>query len=476
MTSHAAVVARGMGKCCVAGCSAIRVHEADGYFEVGGRRFVRGETISLNGSTGDVLEGAVATLEPEVADEFKVFMEWADATRKLGVRANADVPRDAQQARKFGAEGIGLCRTEHMFFASERLPYVQQMILFAPIAKRLRAELVRLESEAAAAGGTDRESWNARLKAKRAELAEPQEKLDEALGEDPAVPAGRLLRPPEGDGRASRDDPDARSAAARVPARAGGADGRDRADGGEEGRRGRPSRRSSRSSLRSSSFTSSTRCSATAAAASGSPTPRSPPCRRGRSWRPLAGLKKEGVEVLPEIMIPLVGDVAEFRHQAAVVRKTAEEVQKAEGVTVPYLVGTMIEVPRAALTAAEIAAEAEFFSFGTNDLTQMTYGFSRDDAGKFLREYLDVGLLERDPFVSIDQVGVGQLVAMATKNGRSARPALKVGICGEHGGDPIVDRLLLPDGIELRQLLAVPRPDRPPRRGPSGARGGGRDR
>ncbi len=435
MTSHAAVVARGMGKCCVAGCSAIRVHEAEGYFEVGGRRFERGETISLNGSTGEVLEGAVATLEPEVADEFKVFMEWADGTRKLGVRANADIPRDAMQARKFGAEGIGLCRTEHMFFAAERLPYVQQMILFAPIAKQVRAELAKLEADAAIAGGTDRAAWEARLKAKRAELAGPQGKLDEALAK--ILPfqrddfygllkamAGlpvtiRTLDPPLHEFLPSREE--LLVDIARMEERK------------ESGPRCRRSSGSSSQVEQLHEF---------------NPMLGHRGCRLGITYPEITAmqaraileaacrLKKEGVEVFPEIMIPLVGDVREFRHQAAVVRRVADEVQKAEGVTVPYLVGTMIEVPRAALTAAEIAAEAEFFSFGTNDLTQMTYGFSRDDAGKFLREYVEAGVLDRDPFVSIDQAGVGQLVAMATENGRAARPALKVGICGEHGGDP----------------------------------------
>jgi pyruvate, orthophosphate dikinase len=435
MTSHAAVVARGMGKCCVAGCSAIRVHEAEGYFEVAGKRFTKDDTISLNGSTGEVLEGSVPTLEPEVADEFKLFMDWADAARKIGVRANADIPRDALQARKFGAEGIGLCRTEHMFFASERLPYVQQMILFAPIAKRLRTELARMETEAAASGAADREEWQARLTAKRIELSGPQGKLDEALAK--ILPfqrddfygllkamAGlpvtiRTLDPPLHEFLPSREE--LLVDIARME---------------ERGKSG-PELTEKKTLLahveQLHEF---------------NPMLGHRGCRLGITYPEITAmqaraileaacrLKKEGVEVLPEIMIPLVGDVREFRHQAAVVRRVADEVQKNEGVKVPYLVGTMIEVPRAALTAAAVASEAEFFSFGTNDLTQMTYGFSRDDAGKFLREYIDVGIIEKDPFVSIDQTGVGQLVAMATINGRGERPTLKVGICGEHGGDP----------------------------------------
>jgi pyruvate,orthophosphate dikinase len=435
MTSHAAVVARGMGKCCIAGCTAIRVNEKDGYFEVEGRRFMKGDTISLNGSTGEVIEGAVKTLEPEVTDEFKIFMDWADATRALKVRANADIPRDALQARKFGAQGIGLCRTEHMFFAEERLPYVQQMILFAPLAKKLRAELARLEQEAELAGGGSSSDLRGRIEAKRKELAAPQGKLDDALAhilpfqrDDfygllkamESLPVTiRTLDPPLHEFLPHREE--LMVEITRMEER------------GEKGSALEEKKRLLAHVEQLHEF---------------NPMLGHRGCRLGITYPEITAmqaraileaacrLNKEGVEVFPEIMIPLVGDVRELKHQTAVVRRVAEEVLTEQGCRVPYLVGTMVEVPRAALTADQVAEEAEFFSFGTNDLTQMTYAFSRDDAGKFLREYLDAGILERDPFVSIDQTGVGQLVAMATEKGRASRAGLKVGICGEHGGDP----------------------------------------
>ena len=433
MTSHAAVVARGMGKCCVAGVSTIVVHEKDGYFEVAGKKIQKGETISLNGSTGEVIEGAVATLEPEVADEFRIFMDWADEVRALKVRANADIPRDAIQARKFGAQGIGLCRTEHMFFAEERIPWVQQMILFAPIAKRMSAELKRLEAEA---GEKPSRDLAARIAAKRAELAEPQAKLDEAMGkilpfqrEDfygllkamAGLPVTiRTLDPPLHEFLPKRED--LLVEIARLEERK------------ETGTKEYEEKRTLLKRVEElHEF---------------NPMLGHRGCRLGISYPEITAmqtraimeaacrLKKEGIEVLPEIMIPLVGEVNEYVNQESVVRGEAEKVQAEQNVKVPYLVGTMIEVPRAALTAHAIASRAEFFSFGTNDLTQMTYGFSRDDAGKFLREYVDLGILDHDPFVSLDQTGVGQLVAMSVKNGRAARANLKVGICGEHGGDP----------------------------------------
>jgi pyruvate,orthophosphate dikinase len=434
MTSHAAVVARGMGKCCVAGCTTIRVHEAEGYFEVEGRRFAKGDTISLNGSTGEVLEGAAKTLEPEVTDEFRTFMDWADAVRALKVRANADIPRDAIQARRFGAQGIGLCRTEHMFFAEERLPYVQQMILYAPLAKKLRAELARLESDAAASGGGSMDLGR-QIEAKRRDLAAPQGKLDEALAH--ILPFQRddfygLLKAMEGLPVTIRtlDPPLHEFLPQREELMVEIARMEER---GEKGQALDEKRRLLGHVEDLHEF---------------NPMLGHRGCRLGISFPEITAmqaraileaacrLKKEGVEVHPEIMIPLVGDVRELSNQAALVRKVGEEVMKEQGVQLPYLVGTMIEVPRAALTADKVAEVAEFFSFGTNDLTQMTYGFSRDDAGKFLREYLDLGILERDPFVSIDQQGVGQLVAMATAKGRESRKGLKIGICGEHGGDP----------------------------------------
>ncbi|MDM7917117.1 MAG: pyruvate, phosphate dikinase [Candidatus Eisenbacteria bacterium] len=435
MTSHAAVVARGMGKCCVAGCSAAQVHQAEGYVDLGGTRVAKGDWISLNGSTGEVLEGKVPTLEPEVADEFRIFMEWADEVRKLKVRANADVPRDAIQARKFGAQGIGLCRTEHMFFAAERLPYVQQMILYAASAKKLRGEVARLEAEMASADGPRKKEIAARLAAKQKDLAGPQAKFDEALAAilpfqrddfygllkamDGLPVTIRTLDPPLHEFLPNREDllvEIARMEEQKVPEQRI-AEKRRLLERVEELHEFNPmlGHRGCRLGITYPEITAMQVRAILEAA-----------CR----------LKKEGIEVLPEIMIPLVGEVKEFENQAAVVRKVAQEVQRAEGVEVPFLVGTMIEVPRAALTADAIAEKAEFFSFGTNDLTQMTFAYSRDDAGKFLREYLEVGILDHDPFVSIDQTGVGQLVRIAVEKGRKARPNLKVGICGEHGGDP----------------------------------------
>jgi pyruvate,orthophosphate dikinase len=435
MTSHAAVVARGMGKCCVAGCTEAHVHEEGGYLEVGGRRIGKGETISLNGATGEVLDGAVATLEPEVAAEFKSFMDWADEIRRLRVRANADTPRDATQARKFGAQGIGLCRTEHMFFAEERMPYVQQMILYAPIAKKARKELAALEEASRIATDPERSELQAKIEAKRQELTEPQGKVDEALAK--ILPFQRddfygLLKAMEGLPVTIRTlDPPLHEflpkkeelmvEIARLEER------------GQSSEELQGKRRLLEQVEELFEF---------------NPMMGHRGCRLGITYPEITEmqaraileaackLKKEGVEVYPEIMIPLIGELREFQNQAAVVRKAAEEVQEREGITVDYLVGTMIEIPRAALTADEVASGAEFFSFGTNDLTQMTYGYSRDDAGKFLKEYVEVGILDGDPFVSIDQTGVGQLVAMAVEKGRRQRPDLKIGNCGEHGGDP----------------------------------------
>jgi pyruvate, orthophosphate dikinase len=435
MTSHAAVVARGMGKCCVAGVSALSINESEGWIKVGGKTLRRGDTITLNGSTGEVLLGEVPTLVPEESGEFKVFMTWADEVRGLRVRANADIPRDAIQARKFGAQGIGLCRTEHMFFAEERLPWVQQMILFAPTVKRLKARAERLEKEREEAQGEKRSRLETDLAALKHELAEPQAKLEEALAKIlpfqrddfrgilkamEGLPVTiRTLDPPLHEFLPKREelmvevallkergnDPAKLAEKERLLARV------------EElhefnpmlGHRG---------------------------------------CRLGITYPEITAMQvraileaasaliREGTRVFPEIMIPLIGTVAEFRNQRLVVDRVARQVERETGIEVPYLVGTMIEIPRAALTADEIASEAQFFSFGTNDLTQMAFGYSRDDAGKFLPEYVDSGILDGDPFVSLDQRGVGQLVAMAVTKGRGARPDLKIGICGEHGGDP----------------------------------------
>ncbi len=435
MTSHAAVVARGMGKCCVAGCSALSINEHEGTLRIGKRELKKGDVITLNGSTGEVLDGEVATLEPEESGEFRTFMQWADEVRGLRVRANADIPRDARQARVFGAQGIGLCRTEHMFFAEDRLPWVQQMILYASTVKRLRARVEKLEREMPDATGERKSRIEKELNAAREDLAEPKARMDEAL--DKILPFQRedfhgLLQAMEGLPVTIRTlDPPLHEF---LPKR-------------EElmveiallkERKGDPGLLAEKQTL----------LSRVEELHEFNPMLGHRGCRLGITYPEITAMQaraileaaaqliKEGVRVFPEIMIPLVGDVAEFRHQRAVVDGVARDVMRETGTEVPYLVGTMIEVPRAALTADEVAAEAQFFSFGTNDLTQMAYGYSRDDAGRFLGEYLEHGILEHDPFVSLDQRGVGQLVSGAVEKGRKTRPELKVGICGEHGGDP----------------------------------------
>ncbi len=394
MTSHAAVVARGMGKCCVAGCENIKVNEQRKQFMVDGRIVRERDIVSLNGTTGEVILGEVPTIEPELTGEFAEFMKWADRVRKLKVRTNADTPKDATQAIKFGAEGIGLCRTEHMFFAEDRLPIVQEMILAktptdrqAALDKLLPFQKSDFKAIFAVMGGLpvtirtldpplheflpDREELReeiATLKGKEADQSQIEEKemilnrVEELHEMNPML--------------------------------------------GHRGCR------------------------------LGIVFPEITEMQARAIFEAACELAKRGKSVIPEVMIPLVGHVNEFKNQKEVVVRVAEETVKKYKVKIKYLVGTMIEIPRACLTADEIATEAEFFSFGTNDLTQMTYGFSRDDAGKFLRYYIDHGILNQDPFVSIDQSGVGELVEMGVKKGRSSRKDLKVGICGEHGGDP----------------------------------------
>jgi pyruvate,orthophosphate dikinase len=435
MTSHAAVVARGMGKCCVAGCGDLEVHEEQGYFKIGDRVFRKGDVISLNGSTGEVLAGTAPLLPPEVSGEFQTFMGWADEVRGLRVRANADTGKDARQARQFGAQGIGLCRTEHMFFGEDRLPWMQQLILHAPRAKRLRARVEALKGELTDAKGERRRVLEDELHTVEGELAEPAAKFQEAL--DQILPLQRqdfeeLLQAMEGLPVTIRtlDPPLHEFLPQKEELLVEVALMKERGAAPAELEK---KERMLRQVEELAEF---------------NPMLGHRGCRLGISFPEVtamqaraileasASLIEKGVRVFPEIMIPLVGEVREFRHQRKVVDRVAQEVQRRTGVDVPYLVGTMIEIPRAALTADEIAAEAQFFSFGTNDLTQMTYGYSRDDAGKFLGEYIELGILDGDPFVSIDQTGVGQLLAWAVKRGRDARPGLKIGICGEHGGDP----------------------------------------
>ncbi len=386
ITSHAAVVGRGMGKCCVVGCNDIVVQEEERSFRAGSVVVKEGDFISLNGTTGEVILGQVPLTEPHLSDNFKQLLEWADQTRRLGVRANADTPHDAQVARDFGAEGIGLCRTEHMFFGEERLPAVRQMILAKTVEAR-KAALAKL-------------------------LPFQKQDFIEILKVMKGLPVTiRLLDPPLHEFLPATPDDQERVAQQL------GIDVRvlkETVDSLHEinpmlGHRG---------------------------------------CRLGITYPEInemqaqaifeaaCELTKHNIRVLPEVMIPLVGHPKEFQVTKRVIDRVAQDTMRRFGVTVKYTVGTMIEVPRAALVADTIAQEAEFFSFGTNDLTQMTFGFSRDDIGKFLPEYLKSGILEVDPFVKLDQDGVGALIHIAVQKGRSVRSGLKVGICGEHGGEP----------------------------------------
>ena len=384
--SHAAVVGRGMGKPCIVGCTEIAVDERRRAFSANGQRIREGEFITLDGTTGAVMRGQAKLVEPTLAGEFRTLMRWADARRRLKVRTNADTPHDAVVARQFGAEGIGLCRTEHMFFGPDRLPHVRAMILAKETAERERALAKLLPMQ--------RSDFKGIFKAMK------------------GLPVTiRLLDPPLHEFIPHTDDEIRRVASQlNVPAE----EIRAKAEALKEfnpmlGHRG---------------------------------------CRLGLTFPEInvmqaraifeaaCELRRQGQRVIPEVMVPLVGHVNELKIARATIVEVAEQVMRRFKVKIPYLVGTMIEVPRAALTAEAIAQEAEFFSFGTNDLTQMTFGFSRDDAGKFLPSYLEQGILERDPFVTLDQSGVGQLIEIAVKAGRSVRTTLKVGICGEHGGDP----------------------------------------
>ena len=394
MTSHAAVVARGMGKCCVAGCETIRIQEAEGVFSLDSHRVKEGDWISLDGTTGRVILGRARTINPDPATgEFAEFMKWADRERRLGVRANADIPRDAQVARRFGAEGIGLCRTEHMFFAEERLPHVQAMILADTEASRRQAlaKLLPMQREDFKGLFREMDGFPVTIRLldpplheflpKREVLMVEIERLKGAGKTGEVAEKERLLERVE---QLHEFNP-------------------------MLGHRG---------------------------------------CRLGISYPEISEMQAraifeaacevaaEGVKVLPEVMIPLVGHVRELTLQKELVEKVAAAVFAEKKRRVEYLVGTMIELPRAAVTADQIAAEAQFFSFGTNDLTQTTFGFSRDDTGRIIREYEQLGILADDPFQVLDAEGVGVLVRMGTELGRRARPNLKVGICGEHGGDP----------------------------------------
>ncbi|MCF0150270.1 MAG: pyruvate, phosphate dikinase [Firmicutes bacterium] len=387
MTSHAAVVARGMGRCCVSGCGAIAMDEENKQFTLAGKTFHEGDYISIDGSTGNIYDGIIPTVDAAIEGEFGRIMAWADKYKQLGVRTNADTPKDAQKARELGAEGIGLTRTEHMFFEADRIAAFREMICSDTVEER-EAALAKIEPM------------------QQADF----EGLYEAMeGNEVTI---RLLDPPLHE-FVPHEDADIELLAKAQNKSV--AEIRTIIEGLKEfnpmmGHRG---------------------------------------CRLDVTYPEIAVMQtraiikaaiavnaRKGYHIEPQIMVPLVGEVKELKYVKNVIVKTADALIKEAGVDMKYLVGTMIEIPRAALTADEIAAEAEFFSFGTNDLTQMTFGFSRDDAGKFLNSYYDTKIYENDPFAKVDQTGVGRLIAMASKLGRSTRPDLHLGVCGEHGGDP----------------------------------------
>ncbi|MEY8253484.1 pyruvate, phosphate dikinase [Clostridium perfringens] len=387
MTSHAAVVARGMGTCCVAGCGELKVNEEARTLEVNGQVLTFDDYISIDGSTGHIYAEQVKTVSPEITGHFATFMGWADEIRKLKVRTNADTPRDTKQAVEFGAEGIGLCRTEHMFFAEDRILAVREMIL----AKNEDSRRVALEKL---------------LPMQREDFIG----MYEALEERPATI--RFLDPPLHEFLPSEEE-DINALAKEIgvsPAEIKNVVAELHEFNPMMGHRG---------------------------------------CRLAVSYPEIAEMqtravieaaievkKNKGYNIVPEIMIPLIGEIKELKYVKNVVVETAKTVMEEKGVQLDYKVGTMIEIPRAALTADKIAEEAEFFSFGTNDLTQMTFGFSRDDAAKFLKDYYEKGIYEQDPFAKLDQEGVGELMRIACEKGKATRPDIKLGICGEHGGDP----------------------------------------
>jgi pyruvate, orthophosphate dikinase len=412
MTSHAAVVTRGMGKCCVAGAGDIEVNEKAGEMRVKGQVFKSGDWISLDGTTGRVIKGRLNTLPPSSDDEeLHKFMSWADPFRKLKVRANADIPRDAIQARTFGAEGIGLCRTEHMFFAEDRIPHMQAMIL-ANNEKDRRAALKKL------------------LPMQRADFAGVFRAMD---GYAVTI---RTLDPPLHEFLPRRED--LMVDVAVLP----------HADAREKKSLVQKYRRFGAKGVADLKTVIPALLRRVEELHEFNPMLGHRGCRLGITYPEITEMQaraifeaavavaKDGVKVYPEVMIPLVATVKEMAHQAAIVHRVAAEVFKEKERKVDYLVGTMIELPRAALVADEIAKDAQFFSFGTNDLTQTTFGFSRDDVNKILPTYLEEGILKQDPFAALDREGVGQLVKIATERGRKTRPDLKVGICGEHGGEP----------------------------------------
>jgi len=395
LTSHAAVVTRGMGKCCVVGAGDITVNEKKNEMKVGGKFFKHGDWISLDGTTGRVIEGKLKTIPATLDDpDLTTLMAWADAKRRLRVRANADIPRDAKQAVAFGAEGIGLCRTEHMFFAEDRLPHMQAMILANNEADR-RAALKEL------------------LPMQRADFAG----LFEAMNGLPVTI--RLLDPPLHEFLPKREELLVQVAQLEI-----------------SHPRSPKLRELHRVLDRVEELHETNPMLGLRGCRLGIAYPEITEMQARAIFEAAADTKKSGIEVHVEIMVPLITGVEEMRNQAEIIRRIAREVFAERGIEFDYLVGTMIELPRAALVADQIAEEAEFFSYGTNDLTQTTLGISRDDVNKFLPAYLKQGIYKQDPFAVLDQEGVGQLVEMGTTRGRSTRANLKVGICGEHGGEP----------------------------------------
>ena len=386
MTSHAAVVARGMGKCCVAGAESIKVFEGKQYFEVNGSRINKGDWVTLDGSTGEVFKGKIPVVDPEIGKNFKKFMSWVDDYKKIGVRANADTPNDAKVALNFGAEGIGLCRTEHMFFEADRIKAMRKMIVANSKEEREKA-LAKL------------------LPIQKKDFME----IFKVMNDMPVTI--RLLDPPLHEFLPHEDD-DVREIA------------------GELGLKFDELKATVNSLHEMNPMLGHRGCRLSITY------PEILEMQVRAIFEATVDLIKEGYKVKPEVMIPLVGDVKEVKVLKDQIIKIADGIMKKENLKFDYKVGTMIEIPRACVTADEIATEAEFFSFGTNDLTQMAYGFSRDDFGKFLPDYIEKGILEKDPFATLDRNGVGQLIKIGVEKGRKARENLKIGICGEHGGDP----------------------------------------
>ena len=386
MTSHAAVVARGMGKCCISGASDVKIHYEQEFFEVAGRSIKKGDVLTLSGSTGEVILGEVKTIPPPLDQDFETIMKWADSTRKIHIRTNAETPLDTKNARKFGAEGIGLCRTEHMFFNAERILHVREMILAENVEKRIIA-IEKL------------------LPFQKNDFKEIFELMD---GYPVTI---RLLDPPlheflpQGEEEIAQVSQELKVSPDQLKVKIRSLHEMNPM----LGHRG---------------------------------------CRLGITYPELTVMqikaiigaaievKKSGKTVIPEIMIPLVGLAAELIYLEKIIRKFADQLIAESGLDLTYKLGTMIELPRACVVADRIAETAEFFSFGTNDLTQMTFGYSRDDAGKFLGDYQELGLLKDDPFAVLDQEGVGGLMRMAVEKAKKVRPDIKLGICGEHGGDP----------------------------------------